>query len=106
MAHNISIEIKKINQNNNAEQNRVNKLSKRELEVLTCSAFGMTSETTGEALGISKRTVEIHRFNLLKKLSAKNVPDAVRIVMSFGAKFECVPSRKNGMSNIIMDYKD
>ncbi len=62
-------------------------LTQREIEVLTCSAFGLTSEMCGSVLRISSRTVEIHRINMIRKMGAKNIADAVRIAMTLGVKF-------------------
>jgi len=43
---------------------------------------GATSKRAGDTLGISPRTVEFHRANIMAKLSAKNVADLMRIVLS------------------------
>lgn len=53
------------------------KLSDRELEVLSCIANGFTTQEIGEKLFISKNTVETHRKNLLYKLKAKNTAELV-----------------------------
>lgn len=52
--------------------------------MLRCLAWGFSSKDTGEALGISRRTVECHRANVLRKLQARNGPEAVRIAMVAG----------------------
>lgn len=57
----------------------VEKLSKREHEVIHGVSAGWTSRKIGSLLGISARTVEIHRGNALKKLNARNSYEAVRI---------------------------
>jgi len=36
----------------------------------------------GRALGISPRTIEVHRARIMEKLGAKNAADLVRIVLS------------------------
>lgn len=59
-------------------------LSYREVAVLRCLAWGFSSKDTGEALGISRRTVECHRASVLRKLHARNGPDAVRIAIGVG----------------------
>ncbi|WP_200975902.1 response regulator transcription factor [Echinicola sp. 20G] len=53
------------------------KLSDREMEVLSCIANGLTTQEIGEQLFISKNTVETHRKNLLYKLQAKNTAELV-----------------------------
>jgi DNA-binding CsgD family transcriptional regulator len=42
---------------------------------------GASSKEAAQALGISPRTVDFHRANLLKKLGAKNMVDLVRKVL-------------------------
>jgi FixJ family two-component response regulator len=61
------------------------RLTRREIEVLTQIAAGATSKVAAEALGISSRTVEAHRWNIMKKLGAKNAAELVRIVLSDGS---------------------
>ncbi|WP_225008254.1 MULTISPECIES: helix-turn-helix domain-containing protein [Novosphingobium] len=59
-------------------------LSDREAGVLRCLAWGFSSKETGDVLGISRRTVECHRASVLRKLQARNGPDAVRIALATG----------------------
>lgn len=65
-------------------QGRLLTLSVREREVFLHIVTGCTSKGTGRSLGISPRTVEIHRANILRKLNAKRVFDLVRIAVSAG----------------------
>jgi two-component system response regulator FixJ len=58
---------------------RMGQLTRREIDVLGGVIAGGTSRIIAEKLGISSRTVEIHRGNLLRKLGAKNGADLVRI---------------------------
>ena len=55
-------------------------LTPREREVLTRIAAGASSKEAGRQLGISFRTIEIHRARIMEKLGAKNAADLVRIV--------------------------
>lgn len=50
----------------------LDKLSKREIEILTCIANEMTNEEIAVKLELSKRTVDNHRQNMLNKLKVKN----------------------------------
>ncbi len=58
---------------------RINRLSPREGEVLSHMINGRTNRLIALELGISPRTVEIHRTHLLSKLGAQSSADAVRI---------------------------
>ena len=48
-------------------------ITKREKEILTHLLSGKGNKEIAEALSISKRTAEVHRFNLMKKLEVKNL---------------------------------
>jgi DNA-binding NarL/FixJ family response regulator len=60
------------------------KLSRREIEILTCIANEMTNEEIAEKLELSKRTVDNHRQNMLKKLNAKNSMGLVLAAIKIG----------------------
>jgi two-component system, LuxR family, response regulator FixJ len=57
-------------------------LTPREREVLEKIASGASNKEAGRQLGISPRTIEVHRARIMEKLSAKNTADLVRIVYS------------------------
>jgi FixJ family two-component response regulator len=57
-------------------------LTRREREVLEQFTAGASNKEAGRTLGISPRTIEDHRANIMKKLGAKNAADLVRIVMT------------------------
>jgi two-component system, LuxR family, response regulator FixJ len=59
-----------------------NLLTPRELEVLGQIASGASNKEAGRELGISPRTIEVHRARIMEKLGAKNAADLVRIVLS------------------------
>jgi DNA-binding NarL/FixJ family response regulator len=59
-------------------------LSRREQQVLAHVLAGKTSRETGELLGLSARTVEFHRSNLMTKLDASNLADLVATVRKRG----------------------
>lgn len=48
--------------------NRVNRMSDREKEVMISDMQGKTSKQIGEELGLSFKTVEIHKYHIEKKL--------------------------------------
>jgi FixJ family two-component response regulator len=59
-------------------------LTPREREVLAQIAQGASNKEAGRQLGISPRTIEVHRARIMEKLGAKNAADLVRIVLSEG----------------------
>ena len=60
------------------------KLSKRELEVVECVKRGLSSRATALRLGVSSKTIEVHRYNILKKLALPNTAALVNFVNSKG----------------------
>lgn len=59
-------------------------LTPREREVLAQIAAGASNKEAGRYLGISPRTIEVHRARIMEKLGAKNAADLVRIVLTDG----------------------
>jgi len=62
-------------------RSRIEILSEREREVLGGVANGLSNDLIARQLGISSRTVEIHRANMLQKLGANHTSDAIRIAI-------------------------
>jgi len=58
-----------------------NKLTRREHMTLAHIVRGASSKETGRALGISPRTVEFHRKNIMQKFGAKNTADLLYKVL-------------------------
>ena len=61
---------------------RSKRLTPREQEVLRLIVGGSSNKAIGRNLGISPRTIEVHRARIMDKLGARNAVDLVRIVMS------------------------
>ena len=57
------------------------KITPREFEVLELVVLGYSSREIGDLLGISYRTVSVHRDRLMVKLEARNTADMVRIAI-------------------------
>jgi DNA-binding CsgD family transcriptional regulator len=57
-------------------------LTRREREVLAEIASGASNKEAGSRLGISPRTIEVHRARIMEKLNARNTADLMRIVLS------------------------
>lgn len=59
----------------------IEKLSRREREILAGMVEGLSNRLIGQHLAISPRTVELHRANLLGKIGAKHSADAIRLAI-------------------------
>lgn len=59
-------------------------ITSREREVVKLFAEGMTARGIAEALSISKRTVDVHKANIFKKLEITNVAELVRYAVKQG----------------------
>jgi FixJ family two-component response regulator len=57
-------------------------LTPREREVLQLISNGQSNKEAGLQLGISPRTVEVHRARVMEKLGARNTADLIRIVLT------------------------
>lgn len=63
---------------------RVKALSSREIEVLRNVTKGLSSRAIADTLGISSRTVDVHRARMITKLNARSTAEAVRIAIYAG----------------------
>lgn len=61
---------------------RTGALTSRETSVLALIVQGSTNRETAKVLGISPRTVEFHRANIMQKTAAKNLADLMRLLFS------------------------
>ena len=59
-------------------------LTPRERDVLREITAGASNKEAGRRLGISPRTIEVHRARIMEKLGARNAADLVRIVLTAG----------------------
>ncbi len=71
-------------------------LTPREQEVALLIAEGASNKEAGRRLGISPRTVEIHRAHIMQKLGARNAADLVRIVLSRSRAAEAHAEPRSG----------
>ena len=65
-------------------QKLIRLLTGREMDVLKCLVSGASNNEIASRLGISPRTVEVHRANMMRRLNARSVADAVRIGLYAG----------------------
>jgi FixJ family two-component response regulator len=61
---------------------KLGKLTHREREVLELAGKGLHAKEIARALGISPRTVEVHKASVMGKLDARNVAELVRFAMT------------------------
>lgn len=66
---------------NREKTERIASLTARELDVLRHVVTGRTNKETAALLGISHRTVETHRENILKKLGVRSVAELTRLAL-------------------------
>lgn len=63
-------------------RHRAAMLSPREREVMALVIEGLDNRTLGERLGISPRTVEVHKSRVMTKLGARNLAELIRIAQA------------------------
>jgi FixJ family two-component response regulator len=64
---------------------RLASLTPREREVLDLLADGKQNKVMAAELGLSQRTVEIHRANVMDKMQARSVAQLVRMLLDVRA---------------------
>lgn len=64
-------------------EQRIKTLTTRELEILPYVVAGNLNKVTGHTLGISQKTVELHRANIMKKIQAKSLAHLVKLMLIY-----------------------
>jgi two-component system response regulator FixJ len=64
------------------------KLSRRERQVLDGLVVGQPNKTIAFELGISVRTVEVHRIRMLERLRTRRLADAIRLAVLASLAFD------------------
>lgn len=59
-------------------------LTPRQTQILKMIAMGQTNREIASGLRISVRTVEVHRFNLMRRLNVRNVAQLLRQSLRLG----------------------
>jgi DNA-binding NarL/FixJ family response regulator len=81
-------EIKDILANEQLDDNndmmRIYSLTEKELEIISCVKQGMSSREIAELKEVTLKTVEVHRYNILKKLGLPNTAALVSYIQSRG----------------------
>ncbi len=68
--------------NRRADAEKLGRLTAREREVLERAAQGLHAKEIAAALGISPRTVEVHKTRIMGKLGVRNVAELVRFTIA------------------------
>ncbi len=63
---------------------RIARLTPREREMLVCLVGGDTNKMIGQKLGISPRTVELHRAQVMSRLNAANLAELIQTALAGG----------------------
>ena len=58
---------------------RRKRLTPREREVMALVVAGLSSKAIARELGLSHRTIEVHRTHIMQKMGAQNVPELVKL---------------------------
>jgi two-component system invasion response regulator UvrY len=74
--------------NGEDQQAGLNALSQREIEIINFIKKGFSSKEIAEHLDISVKTVEVHRYNVLKKLNLKNSAALVNYINNSQLEFD------------------
>ena len=64
--------------------NVITKLTRREKEVLSEAALGLTTQQIADKLFISTHTVDSHRKNLIEKFKTSNLSSAITLALEYG----------------------
>jgi RNA polymerase sigma factor (sigma-70 family) len=72
------------NRQSSADREKIAALTGREREVLQLAARGLHAKEIARDLGISPRTVEVHKARIMAKLGARNVAELVRLAVATG----------------------
>jgi DNA-binding NarL/FixJ family response regulator len=66
--------------NGDDPQKNVNSLSNREMEIVAYIQKGLSSKEIADLLFVSVKTIEVHRYNILRKLNLKNAAALVNFM--------------------------
>jgi FixJ family two-component response regulator len=64
---------------------RHERLTPREKGILKWVSLGYTSKEIAKAVGISNRTIELHRAHMMKKLEVESLAELVSIALEMDA---------------------
>lgn len=70
---------------------RLGLLTRREMQILGLVVAGMTNKAIAADLGLSRRTVETHRANIMRKTGSHSLPDLIRVAREGGLEGSSAP---------------
>ncbi len=82
-----SVEDLRSAQRRQAVLDRVGSLTDRENEILRLLVEGAPNKVMAKTLGISERTVEVHRAHVMEKMQVRSVAELIREIVENGVKF-------------------
>ncbi len=88
-------------QRRRAARERVTQLTAREADVLTGLLAGETNRQIGTRLGISLRTVEMHRGNMMERLGVANLAEALSLALDAGLKPVAIDNTSAGQPETV-----
>jgi two-component system response regulator FixJ len=77
----VDTERRKMNSERDKIAEKIAKLTRREQEVMECVIKGNLNKVTAYELGISSKTVELHRAKIMEKMEAKSLAHLVAMVL-------------------------
>lgn len=77
-----SLQIDQAEHDKAAAANAIENLTEREREVMCLVVEGRTNKAVAAELGISEKTVEVHRARVMEKTRARSLSELVRICLS------------------------
>lgn len=83
------VEIKSLTRNRKGViERRFRSLTPREQEVMSGIIDGLSNKNIADQMGVSSRTIEVHRSKVMKKMQAESLPELVRMAEL------CTPARR------------
>ena len=77
-------EIRSRQEGANDASHRLDLLTSRETQILRLVVEGLTNKAIAADLGLSRRTVETHRANIMRKTGSHSLPDLIRVAREGG----------------------
>ena len=72
-------------------EQRYGKLTPRERQVFSLVTSGLLNKESASELGISEKTIKVHRARVFQKMGARSLPDLVRMAGALGIPADATP---------------